>query len=290
MMANNNQHEDCEALSALFDGELQADAGRFALKRLAHDASWREICGRWQLAGDVLRGQATTAAPRGFAERVTAAIAVAEAGHAVQVQAPRIAAAPATWASRRQWVGGAALAASVALVAMLVVRPFSQDPAPPSESTPQIAVRATPVPAPAPVAAEVPINADGLATAAVAVAEVPRRMVQRRSTRSQGQRVALRRQDTPVAATLNAAGAAVASSSAQPAVSDATVVPNPFLPQAAEITTRPWPRAVLPNAPAAGAFTANYDNTSSPSFYPFEPRLPTSEPVTSAGGGDGPQP
>ena len=44
-----------ETLSALFDGQLEGDAARFALRRLEHDAGWRETCGRWQLAGDQAR-------------------------------------------------------------------------------------------------------------------------------------------------------------------------------------------------------------------------------------------
>ncbi|MDQ3270392.1 MAG: sigma-E factor negative regulatory protein, partial [Pseudomonadota bacterium] len=62
--------QDRESLSALFDGELQGDAARFAYKRLARDVRWRQSCGNWQLAGDVLRGRATAPAPRGFAEGV----------------------------------------------------------------------------------------------------------------------------------------------------------------------------------------------------------------------------
>ena len=54
---------DRESLSALFDGELHGDASRFALKRLGQDAEWRQACGNWQLAGDVLRGRGMAAAP-----------------------------------------------------------------------------------------------------------------------------------------------------------------------------------------------------------------------------------
>jgi negative regulator of sigma E activity len=293
MMANNNQHEDREALSALFDGELQDDAGRFALKRLSHDASWRETCGRWQLAGDALRGQATTAAPRGFAERVTAAIVAADVTQrSVKASVPGT--MPAATVSRRQWIGSAALAASVALVAILVARPFSQEPAATSTPATQVAVSDAPAPASAaqastPAVETPPASAGGLATAVatVAVAEVPRRALERRSSRSQGQRAALRRRGAPTAVASSASNVVVASATVQSVPSEA-VTPDPFHPQAAEITTRPWPRAVLPNAPAAGAFTANYGNASPSSFYPFEPRLPASESLPSSDGG--PQP
>ena len=59
--------DEREALSALFDGELPGDAARFALKRLDHDAGWRETCGRWQMIGDALRGETISVAPAGFA-------------------------------------------------------------------------------------------------------------------------------------------------------------------------------------------------------------------------------
>ncbi|TZF80644.1 sigma-E factor negative regulatory protein, partial [Cognatilysobacter lacus] len=63
MNPTENRGTDQETLSALFDGELRADARRFALRRLEHDAGWKDDCGRWQLVGDVLRRQAPIAAP-----------------------------------------------------------------------------------------------------------------------------------------------------------------------------------------------------------------------------------
>ena len=75
MMSTLNPHDDRDALSALFDGELQGDAARFALKRLAHDPQWRESFSRWQLAGDAMRGHAIAAAPLDFADGVAARLA-----------------------------------------------------------------------------------------------------------------------------------------------------------------------------------------------------------------------
>jgi hypothetical protein len=46
---------------------------------------------------------------------------------------------------------------------------------------------------------------------------------------------------------------------------------NPFAPTTV-IQTRPWPRALLPNVPASGAFTVEYGSSTTPSFYPFAPR------------------
>ena len=116
-MSNHPHHDNGrESLSALFDGELRDDAARFALKRLEHDHEWREACGRWQLAGDVLRGRADAMAPAGFADRVAGALQASPVG---AVAGGRSAQA----GYRRRWIGGAALAASVALAALLVPRP-----------------------------------------------------------------------------------------------------------------------------------------------------------------------
>src|SRR5690606_18825538 len=139
-----------QQLSALFDGELGSDEARFLRKRLEHDAELAACVSRWQLAGDILRGQATAAAPAGFAARVAGAIA----GDARQ--------APVAAARHRRWIPGAALAASVAVVAMFMARQSPDlmpagEPAPvemASTATEQPPVPAAPVPtgAPAPTA------------------------------------------------------------------------------------------------------------------------------------------
>lgn len=293
------QHHDAdrETLSALFDGELQGDSARFALKRLDHDAHWREACGRWQLCGDVLRGQAGGVAPTGFAERVGAALEL-------ETMAQPVTASVRATPVRRRWIGGAALAASVAMAALFVVRPFSQSGDLPS-SPPQVAATAGSIAAPvdgdagttgqlalqesaAPVSApdtipEAPGTEIGLAAAAVAVAEVPRRAGERRS-RGQSQRAAVRNSRNQVAAS---ATAVVSSASTAVATmgdsSPALIQPSsthPFLPQG-EIVSRPWPRAALPDYPTGNTFTAGFSGrpvvapspgTTSP-FYPFEPLL-----------------
>lgn len=254
---------DREALSALFDGELDADAARFALKRLSHDAQWRRACGSWQLCGDALRGQAAGIAAPDFADRVAAAIAA----EAATAQAVAPVSAPG---NRRGWIGGAALAASVAVAALFVVRPFSNDAAP-DAAAPQTQVASAD---PAPAAPQAPgqrtpdQQAAGLA-AAVAVAEVPRRIADRRNSRGQSQRAALRapRRQTQAVAAAAAPATEVATANAGSASA------NPFRPQHSETASRPWPRAVLPNYPATGGFTASYGSSSASarSFYPFEP-------------------
>jgi Meckel syndrome type 1 protein len=59
-----------------------------------------------------------------------------------------------------------------------------------------------------------------------------------------------------------------------PAIDHASATANvdPFGAQALTAPSRPWPRAILPNFPAAGALTVDYGNGAS-TFYPFEPRL-----------------
>ena len=267
---------DRENLSALFDGELHGDAARFALKRLGQDLQWRQSCSTWQLAGDVLRGEATAAAPRDFAERVSAALAreTSERAPATAHRAP----------PRRGWIGGAALAASVAVAALFVARPFDEHP--PASTGSEIAATEAPAASPS-VRPAAPSSASAaqrvIDDATVAVAELPRRTGERRS-RDQDRRAVARathRTDAPVIA---AAATRTADAIAGPDAGEGTPPMHPFQPPA-EIVSRPWPRAVLPNYPTAGAFTASYGNRagssdarssdpSAPSFYPFEPRLP----------------
>lgn len=267
------QGRDMETLSALFDGELQGDAARFAMKRLGHDPQWRQAIGNWQLLGDALRGQAGGVAPQGFAARMAIAISAEAAGDVgVGLALSPAAAVGAATASRRKWLGGAALAASVAMVAMFVARPFSQDPstAPGGATTAPTELATAPTPIQAPPADAVPASPDAVlpmgAAAVVVAAEVPRRAGERRS-RGQSQRAAKRRTAAPAIA--NAAAVVAVSRSLHSAA-------NPFRPQHVEVISRPWPRATLPGSPTTGVFTASFGSgaTSSPSFYPFEPSLP----------------
>jgi negative regulator of sigma E activity len=289
-----------EVLCELFDGELREDAARFAYRRLGHDPQWRETCGRWQLAGDVMRRHASGVAPAGFADRVALAL------HDEQVQAVapvEVVVSGASNAPRRRWIPGAALAASVAVAALFVARPLSNndavsEPTPAPASTTQVAASTPAVPAIESGRDATDVNsgetAVTAATSAVAVAEVSRRSSERRS-RAQSQRAAIRVSrragEAPVAATALAstAGASTTATSATVTSADAppagalaaladvpaSTAPDPFQPQPADTaTSRPWPRAVLPGA-ASGGYTVSYgaDNAGSRSFYPFEPRV-----------------
>ena len=285
------QHHDAEreTLSALFDGELRGDAACFALKRLDHDARWRDACGRWQLAGDALRGQAMAAAPAGFADRVGAALAGENtmAPTAVATGHARVAAHGTP--SRRRWIGGVAIAASVAAAALFVTRPLPEPDAPIAPAT-QIATapvtmpatggnealaRQTPAPeTPAqsatPRASSLPAAESGFAAA---VATGPSR-ASARPPRDRVQPAAQPGIDDPMTAAM-APTAIADNTGAVPAGIEPSST-HPFLPQG-EIVSRPWPRAALPNYPTGSAFTASFDSSSaapgSSSFYPFEPRM-----------------
>lgn len=114
-----------QQLSAMLDGELAPDEARFLLRRLQHDRELGGCWERWQICGDLLRGSVQTVLPADFSRRVTDAIDNAASGDAVAIgHAARAQAVPARTTPRYwlHWGGGAALAASVAAVALLVGR------------------------------------------------------------------------------------------------------------------------------------------------------------------------
>ena len=278
-----------QQLSALVDGELAADEARFLLRRLQHDHELAGRWERWQLCGDVLRGKGHAPAPAGFAERVAQAIAA-------ESSAPAASAAPHAQATRprnllARW-GGGALAASVALVALFMARQQSPQDMPVGEGTQMASTQATsPELRPEAPAAPAP-DAEAYAAAAVAVAASvpPRQEATRRSaTRSQqaarsAQRVA--RADVPARANGTAQGAprgvdttTLVAAAPVPAVSS-----NPFShrPQeAGVVASRPWPRSALSAYPSAsGSLATGYSaDSAARTFYPFEPRLPSSAPI-----------
>ncbi|MDR7098196.1 Meckel syndrome type 1 protein [Lysobacter niabensis] len=284
--SNSNHHplhprDDREALSALFDGELPGDAIRFALRRLDHDAGWREACGRWQLIGDALRGEATSVAPPDFASGVMRMLAAEGAVGVVTSPASAHAMEAASAAvSRRRWIGGgAALAASVAVAAVLVVGPFSRSPSPADDR--QVATGVVSPPNQAPVTQSVQSGAvesgaveskiaavakPPASATAVAVTDVPP-PTPRRSIRSETARSTPPTTVAPLKSPSDARAAAVATTASETA--------RPFHPPVDDIVTRPWPRAVLPADNTAGAVTVGFGtSTATPSLYPFEPRLP----------------
>ena len=269
--------DERETLSALFDGELPGDAARFALKRLDHDADWRETCGRWQMIGDALRGEATSAAPAGFASGVMRMLDAEEQGAVASVASSGRVASTAT-NLRRRWIGGAALAASVAMAAVLVVRPFSETSSPDRQVA--SAPTATQMPAPSAVTVPAPTSANTPSPTLIAAAEAPVATANHRAARSPrtATRV-VRRQAAPVRNEADEATTVVASATPAPVTTG-----RPFHPPVDDIVTRPWPRSVL-SGENAGALTVGFGSTSSTSpssLYPFEPRLPESQPARPA--------
>lgn len=63
-----------EQLSAMADGEIEAQGARFLLKRLDHDAEFRGVWERYHLIRDCLRRQNGSMAPIDFCSRVSAQI------------------------------------------------------------------------------------------------------------------------------------------------------------------------------------------------------------------------
>jgi negative regulator of sigma E activity len=270
--------DERETLSALFDGELPGEAARFALKRLDHDAEWRETCGRWQMIGDALRGEATSAAPTGFASGVMRMLDVEAQAAVASADAERMVASSTVASSRRRWIGGVALAASVAMAAVLVVRPFSDTSAPDRQVA--SAPTATQVPAPSAASAPPPASANNPSLTSIAAADAPAATANHRAVRSPrtATRV-VRRQATPVRNEAIEAATAVAS-----ATPTSVTTGRPFHPPVDDIVTRPWPRSVL-SGDSGGALTVGFGSTSSTSpssLYPFEPRLPESQPARPA--------
>lgn len=281
MNPNDTHRED---LSALIDGALDADRARFLLRRLQHDGGLAGDLSRWQLAGDVLRGQPEAPAPAGFAEAVAARIAGepapvmdAQLPPASQVVAaassPPVSRTPSTGAARWRWFGGGAIAASLAFASLLVLRPGL-----PAGGDVEVA-SASRVPQPAVVApvdtspAIARIDAAPEAASPLQIAPAPKPASPSPRVRDDASPVRIARASTPVSRPERAAirpapaeetprvaldDSAVAAHAAQPAA-------DPFQPPAA----RAWPKAAVPGT-GAGTFNASLQSDSP--YYPFVPR------------------
>lgn len=247
-----------QQLSALLDGELPPDEARFLLRRLQHDPELLDCWTRWQQAGDCMRQRPEVPLPGSFALAVAQAVA----------REPSLVAG--SGGHRLRWAGGAALAASAAVLALMLARPTPQAGPGAAPESPRIA--AAPAPAPvAPTPERPPAVAGELATALV-VADVPRRIGAARRSRSQSQRAALR---TPATSqqVANADTTIVATAVAAPAVTPNAAI-DPFSGQRISVVDRPWPRALLPASPASGSFNVDYGTRRAvnPALYPFAPR------------------
>ena len=214
-----------EQLSALMDGALPPNETRFLLRRLQHDAPLAESWDRWRLSGDVMRGLAPTQRlPVDFASRV--ALALQQDGQPETVTSP---ARKPVWL---RWGGGAAMAASLAVVAGFVAWQPRADDSNVAAAQQVAAAMTVSALAPAPVLPEpatpsLPVASDSL-IAATAIAAAARPVRSRDTARNpQAARVSpvvQRERDIPAVA-----AAAIPVS-----------VPQP------DIVTRPWPRSVLP--------------------------------------------
>ena len=295
-----------QQLSAMLDGELLPDQAKFMLRRLEHDGELVACWERWQVCGGILRGRHEALLPADFPRRVADAIA-GQDRVAATAAAPAAAKHHPRWA---RWGGGAALAASVAMVALFVGRQATGPEVGPAaqEQVRMVAGTSAPQAAPAPVPAmpdpapAAPVQAPDAATtlaAAVAVAEVPRRAAERRASSSQ-QRVAARnRRAAQAPAQVAAAGRAVPDSLAAPATilvagaadanASAAAVAGLFSAEPAH--PRPWPRAILPGFQAPDAFAASYGDVAAEPhpFHPFEPRVELQPAPAEPRGASGPR-
>jgi negative regulator of sigma E activity len=260
-MQDRGEHDRIEdhygqQLSALMDGELSPDQARFLLRRLQHDHELAGAWERWQVAGDAMRGHAGVLLPAGFSERVSAATK--------REPVPGSKASP-SWL---RWSGGAALAASVAVVALFVARQAPEVQTPATSSPAVVATQPASAPAaapvmPAPVMVEAPTPARVLAS----VDDAPP------ARTPEARRRAPRTVESTPAALPGAPAAQVAVATVDPS---APAPQNPFLPDA-EPAARPWPRAVLPELGNGGTFATRVQASSG--FYPFAPRLPEAQPA-----------
>ena len=238
-----------EQLSALMDGALPADQTRFLLRRLQHDAPLAECWERWRLTGEVMRGLAPAQRlPADFAARVGASLR----GDALAVPVVAQPRAPG-WL---RWGGGAAMAASLAVVALMSRQPVTEAQRPAASL--QVASASAPskefpaVPAPAPVPASAPQSpletgsaAQTLAVASVAAAAASRPARNRDGARS----IAPARMQAVSARAGSADTAAIAAGNG--VLDNVATIPQP------DIVTRPWPRSVLPQY-ASGALAVGF--------------------------------
>lgn len=117
-----------EQLSACLDGELAEGELDLLLKQLERDPHLRESIGNYALLSEALRVQRPVRASAGFAARVSMAIAAEPDGKRTSNPhkfIPQIPAAAMRWL---QPVAGVAIAAGVAAVAVMSLRPTAIQP------------------------------------------------------------------------------------------------------------------------------------------------------------------
>lgn len=157
MNADNRDTDIKLQLSALLDGELERDQARFLIRRLPDDPELSGCWQRWHAAGDSLRGHGCAPLLSDFVARISLAIAEEAApGRGVPREALK-------------WIGGFAVAASVALVALMAVRPQAGAPGVSAGAPQVVSVPAAPEVAPSPYREEdlrPPLRAEALTVSA----------------------------------------------------------------------------------------------------------------------------
>ncbi len=274
---NLTQLSSREQLSALMDGALPADETRFLLRRLQHDASLAESWERWRLSAEVMRGLAPTQRlPADFASRVAASLrneegaCIGEQRHGDQ---PQTAGTRTVRSSRwLRWGGGAAVAASLAVVAFMNQPVVTELPgnlsgnAVVATALAPVEVSKTPAPqSPAqdPTGIDLESQTAALASAVAVVARPSRNS--RRNRQSRATQVAAAVQALPVQASTNSI--APVDSGLANAGNIATLLPR------TDIVTRPWPRSVLPHNSGPGLVVGFGDNARNAAPYnPFQVR------------------
>jgi negative regulator of sigma E activity len=108
-----------EQVSALLDGELPRDEIGLLVRRMERDPELRRAFGSYSLIGETLRAPGGRTARPSFAARVSAAI---DEPRSVQAPVAPPVAARAFW--KRPAIA-TALAASVAVIAIVLVQPFA---------------------------------------------------------------------------------------------------------------------------------------------------------------------
>jgi negative regulator of sigma E activity len=110
-----------EQMSALLDGELPRDEMGLLVRRLERDEHLRRAFGNYVLAGEALRSPSGPLASAGFAARVSATI---DAGSVDLTPVPRAQPPQARWVRP---AFATAVAASAAVMAVLLVKPAVQE-------------------------------------------------------------------------------------------------------------------------------------------------------------------
>jgi negative regulator of sigma E activity len=263
-----------EQLSAMMDGALSADETKFLLRRMEHDDALADCWERWQFVGDALRGQTDRALPADFSRRVGRAIADDLAAAAAHEPPLAVGAHGNARGSLLRWGGGAALAASVALAALIGTRMLS---VPDGKSSAAVSTASatvppptptvpTPVPAAVGIAPQPHARSESLiaeAGAAAALAAIPRS-----DHRGSRPRILAREQAvaaSPAVITKAAASATARTTNVASAATQGSTI------GAQTVISKPWPRALVPGASVNGEVTAGFEGSSV--LHPFQPRL-----------------